>query len=548
MDRFRILLYILILLLKPSCIESQISVTELTKIGIIQGRSYGLKISGVSSYQYMIIKLVPNTERLNNCTYEPIMNYKAMLNRILTPINESIIKVRSAISSKSFSSEKPVLKRFWGAVIGGVALGVATAAQITAGVALHNSLENAKAIMTLKEAVKNSNKAIEELQTAQGQTVIALNALQEQINNQLVPAINTLGCQVIGNSLALRLNQYFSELSLVFGPNLRDPTSETLSIQAISKAFNGDFDSMMRQLRYDNSDLLDLLESGSIRGRIIEASLEDYLIVLQIEYPALTTIPDATIQLFNIISYNSKGSEWISLFPKQILIRGSYLSNIDLTDCVQTSSNYICKTDTSTAISSETYNCAIGNISSCSRTRVVNSHVARYALSQGVLFVNCASIMCRCQNPSYSFLQDPSITNIMVSSEDCKEAYIDGYFITLGPKKIHRAMYAANLTLGGMISVEPVDIGNEITSIQDSINKSQAAIDKSNELLDKVNPNIVNANSFGGIIAITIILLVWFVVTLIWLICLTKRVYRFGSSMSNSSRSSTVNSLSGFIN
>ncbi|UQM99599.1 fusion protein [Meliandou praomys virus] len=543
----KVLFSVSIILLLCNIISAQLGLSELSKIGIIQGNNYGLKISGPASEQFMIIKLVPNTGQLNNCTYEVVENYKRMLTRILSPIDESIRKIQQAVTSKQPSKREKREPRFWGAVIGGVALGVATAAQITAGIALHNSIENANAIMTLKEAVRNSNKAIEELQTAQGQTVIALNALQDQINNQLVPAINTLGCQTVANSLGLRLNQYFSEISLVFGPNLRDPTSETLSIQAISKAFNGDFDSMMRKLSYDSSDLLDLLESGSIRGRIISVSLDSYLIVLQIEYPSLTKIPDATVQLFNIISYNSRGVEWISLFPKQLLIRGSYISNIDLSDCAQTSNNYICKTDTSTAISSETYNCAIGNITSCSRTRVVNSHVARYAISQGVLFINCASIVCRCQNPSFSFLQDPTITNIMVSKEDCAEIYVDGFFITLGPRKLDRAMYAANITLGGTVSVEPVDIGNEITSIQDSINRSQNAIDKSNDLLERVNPRIVNAGSFGAILSCTIFLIIWCIITLIWLIYLTKKISRSNIRLVGSSRSSTVGSLSELV-
>lgn len=525
----------------------QISLAELSKIGIIQGNNYGLKVSGASSYQLMVIKLIPNVSQLSNCTVDVVTSYKSMLDRILNPINSSLAKVRSAIKDKVDYTPAKAGERFWGAIVGGVALGVATAAQVTAGIALHNSLENAKAIMQLKDAIRNSNAAIQELTTTQGQVVLAINALQEQINTQLVPALNQLGCAVVGNTLGLKLNQYFSELSLIFGPNLRDPTSETLSIQAISRAFNGDFDTMLNKLKYDTSDFLDLLESGGIRGRIIDVSLTDYIISLQIEYPTLTTIPDATVQLFNLISYNHRGSEWMSVFPRQMLIRGSYLSNIDLSECVQTSSNYICSTDTSSALSSGTYECAIGNITSCARTRVVNSHVSRFALARGVLFVNCASIVCRCQDPKYTIIQDPQVTNVMISSQDCKEVYIDGFFITLGPKVLDRSMYSDNVTLGGVVSVEIIDIGNELNSIQESINKTQHYLDKSNEILDRVNPNIINLGTFGSMMFMTVLTTVWFVVSLIWLICLTKKVLVPRSNLTASSRSSTVNSLSGFI-
>lgn len=528
-----------------TCCHSQLALSELTKIGIIPGRSYDLKISTQASYQYMVIKLIPNVNGLNNCTNGTVESYKKMLTRLLNPIDVALKKMKNAVSDKA--PEKLGNVKFWGAVIGGVALGVATSAQITAGVALHNSIQNANAILTLKDSIRQSNKAIQELQTAMSTTVVVLNALQDQINNQLVPAINSLGCQVVANTLGLKLNQYFSEISLVFGPNLRDPTSETLSIQALSRAFNGDFDSMLSRLKYDDSDFLDLLESDSIRGRIIDVSLEDYLITIQIEYPALLTIKDATIQTFNLISYNTRGTEWISIFPKQLLVRGTYISNIDISQCVLAATSIICKSDTSTPISSATWACATGNVTSCARTRVVNAHVPRFALSGGVIFANCAPVVCKCQDPLYSINQEPKVTNVMVDVDACKEMYLDGLYITLGKSQLPRAMYAEDVSLGGPISVDPIDLGNEINSINSAINRSEEHLDHANELLDQVNPKIVNAKTFGVMLGLLLLLILWCVVTLVWLICLTKQVSRvsFGGSMG--SRASTVNSLSGFV-
>uniref|UniRef100_A0AAU7E303 Fusion glycoprotein F0 n=1 Tax=Dendromus rat paramyxovirus TaxID=3141873 RepID=A0AAU7E303_9MONO len=532
---------LVLLLITP--VESQLALARLSEIGIIQGKSYGLKLATAGSNQFLVVKLVPNVERIQNCTASAIQNYKEMLTRILTPIDQSLKKIRSVVTTKDGEDNS----RFWGAVIGGVALGVATSAQITAGIALHNSLENAKAIMQLKDAIKLSNKAIQELKTSVGQTVVAINAVQQQINNQLVPAINTLGCQVVGNTLGLHLTQYFSEISLVFGPNLRDPTSQTLSVQAISKAFNGNFDSLFKTMGYTSSDFLDILESDSIRGRIIDVSLDDYFIIIQIEYPTLTTITGANIQLFNKISYNHKGTEWMTVFPSELLLRGSYISNIDLSTCTQTTNNYICGADTSSPISLATFQCAMGNVTSCARTRVVNSHVPRFALSGGVLFANCMPIPCRCSNPEYTIIQDISVTNVMVSSEDCNEVQIDGIYITLGVKKLPRAMYSANISLGGAVSVDPIDVGNELNAIHVSLNKTEQILDESNKILDKVNPNIVNFQSFSAILIISILLLIWFLITLIWLICLTKMTLGYRGNLIGSNRSSTVNSLSSFV-
>nr|QXU63456.1 F protein [Jeilongvirus sp.] len=526
-------------------VDTQLALSELSKIGVIPGRSYNLKLSTTATTQLMVIKLIPNLENMTNCSTGVLTSYKKMLNRILEPIDAALKKIKSAVTDKPSNEVGGV--RFWGAVIGGVALTVATSAQITAGVALHNSIQNANAIYQLKESIKNSNKAIQELQTATQQTVVVLNALQDQINNQLVPAINNLGCQVVANTLGLRLNQYFSEISLVFGPSLRDPTAETLSIQALSRAFNGDFDSMLAKLKYDDKDFLDLLESDSIRGRIIDVSLSDYLIMIQIEYPSLISIKDATIQTFNLISYNHRGSEWMSIFPRQLLIRGTYLSNIDISDCVITSASMICKSDTSTPISSVTWACANGNLTGCARTRVVNTHVPRFALSGGVIFANCAPIVCQCQDPLFSINQEPSTTNVMIGAETCKEVFVGGVYVTLGKSSLPRSVYAENVTLGGPISVDPIDIGNEISSIQDSVNKSQEYLDYANELLNKVNPNIINMQSFSFILIASILMIIWFVVTLVWLIYLTKTTSLISRMGNMGSRSSTVNSLSGFV-
>lgn len=527
--------------------DSQLALSELTKIGIIPGKSYDLKLSTQSSFQFMVIKLIPNIDGLSNCTFNSMANYKKMLTRILEPINNALQHIKNAISDKQPAEIPGSNARFFGAIVAGAALTVATTAQITAGIALHNSIQNANAILGLKDSIKRSNKAIAELQTAAQQTVLVINALQDQINNQLVPAINTLGCQVVGNTLGLRLNQYFSEVSLIFGPNLRDPTSETLSIQALSRAFNGDFDSMLSKLKYDDTDFLDLLESDSIRGRIIDVSLDDYFIVIQIEYPSLISIKDATIQTFNLISYNHRGSEWISIFPSQLLVRGTYISNIDISDCVSTTNSLICKSDTSSPISSATWACATGNLTGCARTRVVNTHVPKFALSGGVVFANCAPIVCKCQDPMTNINQEPKVTNVMVSSDTCKEVYVDGIYITLGKKTLPRAMYAEDVALGGPISVDPIDLGNDVSAIQDAINKSKEHLDEANHLLDKVNPNIVNAKSFAAIMAIVIVLIIWFVINLVWLIYLTKLSIS-NSRMSNmGSRASTVNSLAGFV-
>lgn len=521
--------------------ESQIAFSDLSKIGIIKARNYKWKIKSSPIIQPMVIKLLPNMGNLTRCTSSAVDDYQQMLNRILTPISESLAIMKAAIQPKKSNY------KLWGAIVGGVALGVATSAQITAGIALHNSLQNADAINQLKNAIKNSNSAITELKTASQQTVIALSALQDQINTVMIPTMNQMGCQIATNSLGLKLSQYFSEISLIFGPNLRDPASETISIQALSRAFNGDFESILNKLGYTNSDFLDVLESNSIQARIIGVDTLNYLIILQIEYPIITEIPNASIQKFNLISFNNKGSEWFPVFPKELLVRFEYISNIDISQCTQTSSSFICSQDTSSPISLALYDCIAGDLSKCIATKNVNSQVSRYALSDGVLFANCMPITCECQTTQQTIIQDKKTSNVMITSEYCQEVYIDSFFITVGPKHLNRSVFSKDFIIGDQISIDPIDIGSDISQIQASINKTQEYLDKSNSILNSINPSIINATSMIWIWFILILSVLWIVISLTWLIILTRKSNYMQIQYIRDSRSPTISTLSSYV-
>lgn len=519
----------------------EIAFSDLSKIGVIQARNYKLKIKGKPTYQYMVLNLVPNVSELSKCNTNAITEYKSMLNRIISPINQSLSLMKSYITPRTTGV------KFWGAVVGGVALGVATSAQITAGIALHNSIQNAQAIRQLKDSIVNTNKAILSLQLATKQTVVAVSALQDQINTKIVPMLNQLGCDVITNTLKLQLNQYFSEISLIFGPNLRDPSSETISIQVLSQAFNNDFESLMKTLNYNSDDLLDVLQSDSIRGRIIDVDVGNYLITIQIEYPDMIEITNAVIQDFNKITFNYQGEEWITLFPQSLLIRSNLISNIDLTSCVRTDISYICLYDTSSPLSDELYDCATGITSKCAKTRIVNSYAPRFSLSGGVVFANCAVIPCVCKTNGQYIIQDKISSNTMISKDFCQEAEIDGIFIQVGDKRLNRPVFSTNITIGGQVVVDKIDIGNQISGITESIQKSEEFLKKSNQILSRINPNIINNSTLIYLIVISVIILIWLILLTAAVIYKVYKEQKKNQPMSYLDQGGTVNSLSQLI-
>nr|UED37241.1 fusion protein [Paramyxoviridae sp.] len=489
----------------------------------------------------MVLKMVPNIENVSDCTKSVIDEYKKLLTRIVLPINNSLALMKSYITSRTTGV------KFWGAVIGGVALGVATSAQITAGIALHNSIQNANAIKSMKESILKTNEAVSLLQTASRQTVIAISALQDQINNKIIPIINQAGCDIAKNTLKLHLNQYFSEISLIFGPNLRDPASETISIQVLSQAFNNDFESLLNKLGYNRHDLLDIIQSHSIRGRIIDVDVTNYFLTIQIEYPEMIQIPGAVVQEFNKITFNEYGLEWITIFPDTILVRGNLISNIDVSRCTRTDQSYICLADTSSPISSELYECITGHLNRCAKTNIVNSYAPRFALSNGVVFANCGSVTCVCRSSGQHILQDKASSNTMISNDICQEVEVDGIFITVGPKRLKRSVYSYNITTGNEVVIDKIDVGNQLSSVLESIRKSETKIRESNKILSRINPNIVNTNTLLYLIIISVIILIWLIVVTILVI----RIYNKMNSEFNSNllinRGDTINSLSQLI-
>ncbi|AAF63391.1 fusion protein [Tupaia paramyxovirus] len=483
--------------------KSQLDLDSLASIGVVDAGKYNYKLMTTGSEKLMVIKLVPNITYATNCNLTAHTAYTKMIERLLTPINQSLYEMRSVITERDGGTI------FWGAIIAGAALGVATAAAITAGVALHRAEQNARNIAALKDALRNSNEAIQHLKDAQGHTVLAIQGLQEQINNNIIPKLKESHCLGVNNQLGLLLNQYYSEILTVFGPNLQNPVSASLTIQAIAKAFNGDFNSLMTNLNYDPTDLLDILESNSINGRIIDVNLNEKYIALSIEIPNFITLTDAKIQTFNRITYGYGSNEWLTLIPDNILEYGNLISNVDLTSCVKTKSSYICNQDTSYPISSELTRCLRGDTSSCPRTPVVNSRAPTFALSGGHIYANCAKAACRCEKPPMAIVQPATSTLTFLTEKECQEVVIDQINIQLAPNRLNKTIITDGIDLGPEVIINPIDVSAELGNIELEMDKTQKALDRSNKILDSMITEVTPDKLLIAMIVVFGILLLW---------------------------------------
>ncbi|ABX57741.1 fusion protein [Salmon aquaparamyxovirus] len=520
--KFRFVL--LILLTAPA--RGQVDYDKLLKVGIFEKGTANLKISVSSQQRYMVIKMMPNLGPMNQCGIKEVNLYKESILRLITPISTTLNYIKSEIQVEREVALQPngTIVRFFGLIVAAGALTLATSAQITAGIALHNSLENAKAIKGLTDAIKESNLAIQKIQDATAGTVIALNALQDQVNTNIIPAINTLGCTAAGNTLGIALTRYYSELIMIFGPSLGNPVEAPLTIQALAGAFNGDLHGMIREYGYTPSDIEDILRTNSVTGRVIDVDLVGMNIVLEINLPTLYTLRDTKIVNLGKITYNVDGSEWQTLVPEWLAIRNTLMGGVDLSRCVVSSRDLICKQDPVFSLDTSIISCLNGNTESCPRNRVVNSVAPRYAVIRGNILANCISTTCLCGDPGVPIIQKGDNTLTAMSINDCKLVGVDGYVFRPGPKAVNVTFNLPHLNLGPEVNVNPVDISGALGKVEQDLASSRDHLAKSEKILSGINPNIINTEMVLVAVILSLVCAMVVIGIVCWLSILTKWV------------------------
>lgn len=476
----------------------QIDYNELSKIGCIKGRTRSYKIKSTPISKDIVIKLIPNLSKLTNCTGIVLDKYKNDVSKLIKPIKQAL----DFYSNNT--NPLPTNFRFAGVVLAGVALGVATAAQITAGFALYEARQNAQNIARLKESIISTNEAVTKLEQSGREIVSVITGVQDYINTNIVPNLDRINCDVLKLSLELALTKYYTEILTVFGPNLQDPVGQSLTIQAISQSFGGNYDMLLKTLGYTSSDFVDILASHSITGQITYVDLDVPYIVLRVSYPLLIKIDGAMVQETNIISFQKDASEWMAIVPRYVLIRNSYISNIDLTNCLITDNSVICNNDYAYPMEYNLLQCLRGNTSNCLRQLVLSSHVPRFALSEGVIYANCLTTTCQCYTTGQGIYQSPKSSITMISMKTCEVVAIGGTLIRVGNYLGSINYNTTDVEVGNEVLLDPIDMSNQLININHTLNQAADLIKKSNEILSGVNPKLIQSKIIVCVIILAI--------------------------------------------
>nr|AGW51026.1 fusion glycoprotein F0 [Human respirovirus 1] len=527
-----LLVYSSLLLSSSLC---QIPIDKLSNVGVIINEGKLLKIAGSYESRYIVLSLVPSIDLQDGCGTTQIIQYKNLLNRLLIPLKDALDLQESLITitnDTTVTNDNPQT-RFFGAVIGTIALGVATAAQITAGIALAEAREARKDIALIKDSIVKTHNSVEFIQRGIGEQIIALKTLQDFVNDEIRPAIGELRCETTALKLGIKLTQHYSELATAFSSNLGTIGEKSLTLQALSSLYSANITEILSTIKKDKSDIYDIIYTEQVKGTVIDVDLEKYMVTLLVKIPILSEIPGVLIYRASSISYNIEGEEWHVAIPNYIINKASSLGGADVTNCIESKLAYICPRDPTQLIPDNQQKCILGDVSKCPVTKVINNLVPKFAFINGGVVANCIASTCTCGTNRIPVNQDRSKGVTFLTYTNCGLIGING--IELYANKRGRDTTWGNqiIKVGPAVSIRPVDISLNLASATNFLEESKTELMKARAIISAVG-GWHNKESTQIIIIIIVCILIIIICGILYYLYRVRRLLIMINSTNNS--------------
>nr|QBK47364.1 F [Avulavirus sp.] [Avulavirus sp.] len=463
---------------------------------VVQGERevslYSQSLSGT-----VVVKLVPNLPSdLKDCHKAILQSYNKTLTDILTPLGESIKYIRGNASYTLGRGQARIV----GAILGGVALGVATSAQITAAMALVQTEQNAKNILKLKKSIAETNNAVQEIINGQQQLGIAIGKIQDYVNNVLNDTTQKIDCVTSANRLGVELSLYLTQITTAFGNQIRNPALSDLSIQALYNLAGGNLDSFIRKIGGDVSNLQSVLASGLIKGQPIGYDSETQLLLITVRIPSISKIKNMRMASLVPISVTTPKGPGMVIIPRYVVKLASAIEEIFIDDCFTTETDLYCSRLVTSPLSSAMQNCIGGVVQDCMYTTANAVLSTPFASIQGSIVANCEQVTCRCRDPPAIISQTYGKPLTIITQHQCSVIEIDGIAVKL--KGDFQSQYGGNLSIvrDQVAITGPLDVNAELSKVNASISSAQTALDRSNAILNGVNVSLIRKDSMVGII------------------------------------------------
>nr|UPM06026.1 F [Avian orthoavulavirus 1] [avian paramyxovirus 1] len=502
----------IMLILSCICETSSLDGRPLAAAGIIVTGDKAVNIYTSSQTGSIIVKLLPNMPKDKEaCAKAPLEAYNRTLTTLLTPLGDSIRRIQGSVSTSGGRRQK----RFIGAVIGSVALGVATAAQITAAAALIQANQNAANILRLKESIAATNEAVHEVTNGLSQLAVAVGKMQQFVNDQFNNTARELDCIKIAQQVGVELNLYLTELTTVFGPQITSPALTQLTIQALYSLAGGNVDYLLTKLGVGNNQLSSLIGSGLIAGYPILYDAQTQLLGIQVNLPSVGNLNRMRATYLETLSVSTTKGFASALVPKVVTQVGSVIEELDTSYCIESDLDLYCTRIVTFPMSPGIYSCLSGNTSACMYSKTEGALTTPYMALKGSVIANCKITTCRCADPPGIISQHYGEAVSLIDRHSCNVLSLDG--ITLRLSGEFDATYQKNISIldSQVIVTGNLDISTELGNVNNSISNALDKLAESNSKLDKVNVRLISTSALITYIVLTVTSLVFGTLSLV---------------------------------
>nr|QCX41320.1 fusion protein [avian paramyxovirus 1]QCX41374.1 fusion protein [avian paramyxovirus 1]CCX28767.1 fusion protein [avian paramyxovirus 1]CCX28771.1 fusion protein [avian paramyxovirus 1] len=494
------LITLIMLMLSCICLTSSLDGRPLAAAGIVITGDKAIKIYTSSQTGSIIVKLLPNMPKDKEaCARAPLEAYNRTLTALLTPLGDSIRRIQGSVSTSGGRRRK----RFVGAVIGSVALGVATAAQVTAAAALIQANQNAANILRLKESIAATNEAVHEVTDGLSQLAVAVGKMQQFVNDQFNNTARELDCIKITQQVGVELNLYLTELTTAFGPQITSPALTRLTIQALYNLAGGNMDYLLTKLGVGNNQLSSLIGSGLITGYPILYDPQTQLLGIQVNLPSVGNLNNMRATYLETLSVSTTKGFASALVPKVVTQVGSVIEELDTSYCIESDLDLYCTRIVTFPMSPGIYSCLSGNTSACMYSKTEGALTTPYMTLKGSVIANCKITTCRCADPPGIISQNYGEAVSLIDRRSCNVLSLDG--ITLRLSGEFDATYQRNISIldSQVIVTGNLDISAELGNVNNSISNALDKLAESNNKLDKVNVRLTSASALITYIVLT---------------------------------------------
>nr|UQT69382.1 fusion protein [avian paramyxovirus 1] len=493
-------------------LTSSLDGRPLAAAGIVVTGDKAVNIYTSSQTGSIIVKLLPNMPKDKEaCAKAPLEAYNRTLTTLLTPLGDSIRRIQESVTTSGGGKQG----RLIGAIIGGVALGVATAAQITAASALIQANQNAANILRLKESIAATNEAVHEVTDGLSQLAVAVGKMQQFVNDQFNKTAQELDCIKIAQQVGVELNLYLTELTTVFGPQITSPALTQLTIQALYNLAGGNMDYLLTKLGVGNNQLSSLIGSGLITGNPILYDSQTQLLGIQVTLPSVGNLNNMRATYLETLSVSTNKGFASALVPKVVTQVGSVIEELDTSYCIETDLDLYCTRIVTFPMSPGIYSCLSGNTSACMYSKTEGALTTPYMTLKGSVIANCKMTTCRCADPPGIISQNYGEAVSLIDRQSCNILSLDG--ITLRLSGEFDATYQKNISIqdSQVIVTGNLDISTELGNVNNSISNALDKLEESNSKLDKVNVKLTSTSALITYIVLTVISLVCGILSLV---------------------------------